>query len=67
MAIPVLLASTTTRWFGTARIPRALAHVGFDVSLLTPRNLATIAVVLQPRAAAAAVEEAAHRCRRLLR
>jgi hypothetical protein len=26
----VLLVSTATRWFGTARIPRALAQAGFD-------------------------------------
>jgi len=38
MKTPVLLVSTTTRWFGTARIPGALAKAGFDVSLLTPRN-----------------------------
>lgn len=36
--IPVLLASTATRWMGTARIPSALASAGFEVSLLTPRN-----------------------------
>lgn len=36
--IPVLLASTATRWMGTARIPSALAGAGFEVSLLTPRN-----------------------------
>ena len=34
----VLLISTATRWFGTARIPRALARAGFDVSLLTPKG-----------------------------
>jgi hypothetical protein len=38
MKIPVLLASTATRWLGTARIPAALASAGFEVSLLTPRN-----------------------------
>jgi hypothetical protein len=38
MSIPVLLASTATRWIGTARIPAALAKAGFEVSLLTPRN-----------------------------
>lgn len=37
-AIPILLVSTTTRWHGTARAPRALAKAGFDVTLLTPRN-----------------------------
>ncbi|MGE5088012.1 MAG: hypothetical protein ACM3QY_02710 [Candidatus Levyibacteriota bacterium] len=35
---PLLLASTATRWLGTARIPRALAEAGFEVGLLTPRN-----------------------------
>ena len=34
----VLLVSTATRWYGTARVPRALAKAGFDVTLLTPRN-----------------------------
>ena len=38
MKIPVLLISTATRWYGTARIPGALAKAGFEVSLLTPRN-----------------------------
>jgi hypothetical protein len=38
MKIKVLLASTATRWLGTARIPSALAKAGFEVSLLTPRN-----------------------------
>jgi hypothetical protein len=38
MSIPVLLVSTATRWYGTARIPRALSLAGFDVALLTPRN-----------------------------
>lgn len=38
MSIPVLLVSTATRWVGTARIPRALAAAGFDVSLLAPRE-----------------------------
>jgi predicted ATP-grasp superfamily ATP-dependent carboligase len=38
MSLPVLLVSTATHWFGTARIPRALAHAGFEVSLLTPRG-----------------------------
>jgi hypothetical protein len=36
--VPVLLVSTATRWIGTARIPAALAHAGFTVSLLTPPN-----------------------------
>ena len=35
---PLLLASTATRWLGTARIPRALAEAGFEVALLTPRD-----------------------------
>ena len=38
MSVSVLLVATTTRWFGTARIPRALARAGFDVSLLTPKG-----------------------------
>ena len=37
-AAPVLLVSTGTRWYGTARVPRALAKAGFEVTLLTPRN-----------------------------
>lgn len=37
-AIPVLLVSTATRGYGTARAPRALARAGFEVTLLTPRN-----------------------------
>ncbi len=38
MSTPALLVSTGTRWYGTARIPCALAKAGFDVTLLTPRN-----------------------------
>ena len=38
MAAPILLVATATRWFGTARMPRALAQAGFEVVLLTPRN-----------------------------
>ena len=38
MAVPVLLVSTATRWYGTARTPRALSKAGFDVTLLTPRK-----------------------------
>jgi predicted ATP-grasp superfamily ATP-dependent carboligase len=38
MGISVLLVSTATRWFGTARMPRVLAHAGFDVALLAPRG-----------------------------
>jgi len=34
----VLLVATTTRWLGTARIPRPLAAAGFEVALLTPKN-----------------------------
>ena len=37
-AARVLLVSTATRAYGTARIPRALAKAGFEVTLLTPRN-----------------------------
>jgi len=36
MSTPALLVSTGTRWYGTARIPYALAKAGFDVTLLTP-------------------------------
>lgn len=36
--VPVLLVSTATRWYGTARAPRALARAGFEVTLLTPRG-----------------------------
>jgi hypothetical protein len=32
----VLLASTATRWLGTARMPRSFARAGFEVGLLTP-------------------------------
>jgi predicted ATP-grasp superfamily ATP-dependent carboligase len=38
MATTILLVATATRWFGTARMPRALAKAGFEVVLLTPRN-----------------------------
>lgn len=38
MTIPVLLAATATTWLGTARLPRALVHAGFDVALLAPRH-----------------------------
>jgi len=34
----VLLVSTATRWYGTARMPRALAKAGFDVALLAPMD-----------------------------
>ncbi|MGH8714625.1 MAG: hypothetical protein ACREYB_11530 [Casimicrobiaceae bacterium] len=36
MATPVLMVLTTLSWFGAARIPRALAKAGFEVTLLTP-------------------------------
>lgn len=36
MSTPVLLVLTALRWFGTARMPRALAQAGFEVTLLTP-------------------------------
>jgi predicted ATP-grasp superfamily ATP-dependent carboligase len=32
----ILLVSTATRWYGTARMPRALARAGFAVALLAP-------------------------------
>ncbi len=38
MATTILLVATATRWFGTARMPRALAKAGFEVVLLAPRN-----------------------------
>ena len=38
MTRSVLLVSTATRWFGTARMPRVLARAGFDVALLAPRG-----------------------------
>src|SRR5512137_2641184 len=38
MSTPALLVSTGTRWYGTARIPCALAKAGFEVTLLTPRD-----------------------------
>ena len=38
MGISVLLVSTATTWFGTARMPRALVHAGFDVALLAPKD-----------------------------
>jgi predicted ATP-grasp superfamily ATP-dependent carboligase len=38
MATSILLVATATRWFGTARFPRALAKADFEVALLTPRN-----------------------------
>jgi hypothetical protein len=36
MTPSVLLASTATRWLGTARMPRVLARAGFHVALLAP-------------------------------
>ncbi|HEX7329570.1 MAG TPA: hypothetical protein VF428_13655 [Casimicrobiaceae bacterium] len=36
--VPILLVATATKWPGTARIPRALARAGFNVSLLAPRG-----------------------------
>ena len=38
MSTPALLVSTGSRWYGTARIPRALAKAGFELTLLTPRD-----------------------------
>jgi predicted ATP-grasp superfamily ATP-dependent carboligase len=38
MPTPVLLVTTATRWFGPARVPRALARAGFEVTLLAPRG-----------------------------
>jgi predicted ATP-grasp superfamily ATP-dependent carboligase len=36
MVTPVLLAAMVPSWIGTARIPRALAQAGFEVTLLAP-------------------------------
>ncbi|MFI4952743.1 MAG: hypothetical protein ACHP7M_06350 [Burkholderiales bacterium] len=36
MPTPVLLVLNAVRWFGAARMPRALAQAGFEVTLLTP-------------------------------
>lgn len=36
MATPVLMILTALRWVGAARMPRALAQAGFEVTLLTP-------------------------------
>jgi hypothetical protein len=36
--IPVLLACALPNWIGTARLPSALAHAGFGVTLLAPRE-----------------------------
>ncbi len=38
MSTPILLVATATRWYGAARMPRALAKAGFEVTLLTPKN-----------------------------
>ncbi len=38
MAPTVLLVATATKWLGTARIPRDLAHAGWSVSLLAPKG-----------------------------
>ncbi|MBU6485450.1 MAG: ATP-grasp domain-containing protein [Betaproteobacteria bacterium] len=38
MTPTVLLVSTTTRWLGTARMPRVLARAGLDVALLAPAD-----------------------------
>ena len=38
MSTRILLAATATRWYGTARMPRAFARAGFEVVLLTPRR-----------------------------
>lgn len=36
MATPVLMILTALRWVGAARMPRALAQAGFEVTLLAP-------------------------------
>jgi hypothetical protein len=38
MTTPVLLAAIDPGWYGTVRIPRALAQAGFEVTLLAPRG-----------------------------
>jgi hypothetical protein len=38
MTTPVLLAAIDPGWYGTARIPHALAQAGFAVALLAPRD-----------------------------
>jgi hypothetical protein len=38
MATTVLLVSAAPGWFGTARMPRALARAGFNVAPLAPRG-----------------------------
>jgi Carbamoyl-phosphate synthase L chain, ATP binding domain len=38
MTTPVLLAAINSGWYGTVRIPSALARAGFEVSLLAPRS-----------------------------
>jgi predicted ATP-grasp superfamily ATP-dependent carboligase len=35
---PVLLVATSTKWLGTARMPRSLTRAGFEVSLLAPKG-----------------------------
>lgn len=34
----LLMVSTTSRWLGTARMPRSFARAGFQVALLAPRG-----------------------------
>jgi hypothetical protein len=38
MPSTALVVATATRWYGTARMPRALARAGFEVALLAPRG-----------------------------
>ncbi len=38
MTTPVLLTAIDPGWYGTVRIPRALAQAGFEVTLLAPRG-----------------------------
>jgi predicted ATP-grasp superfamily ATP-dependent carboligase len=38
MRLSILLVSTATHWFGTARMPRAFDRAGFDVTLLAPKG-----------------------------
>jgi len=38
MPVPCLIVATGTLWYGAARIPKALANAGFEVTLLAPKN-----------------------------
>ncbi len=38
MKLPLLMVCLSTRWYGAARMPRALSRAGFEVSMLTPQD-----------------------------